>query len=78
MSLTDHIVSGQVVEPDMLLLRELLTTSCMAFQVVHVEKNLPASAGDIKDMGLIPGSVRSPGGGNGNPLSYLCLENPMD
>ena len=33
---------------------------------------------DIRDMGSIPGSGRSPGGGNGNPLQYSCLENPMD
>ena len=43
-----------------------------------VVKNLPASAGDIRDSGLIPGSGRSPGGGHGNPLQYSCLENPMD
>ena len=49
-----------------------------ASQVVLVLKNLPASAGDIRDVGLIPGSGRSPGGGNGNPLQYSCLENPMD
>ena len=41
-------------------------------------KNLPASAGDIRDTGLIPGLGRSPGGGHGNPLQYSCLENPMD
>ena len=41
-------------------------------------KNLPANAGDIRDGGLIPGSGRSPGGGNGNPFQDLCLENPMD
>ena len=41
-------------------------------------KNLPASAGDIRDMGLIPGSGRSPGGGHGNPLQYSCLEDRMD
>ena len=41
-------------------------------------KNLPASAGDIRDMGSIPGSGRSPGEGRGNPLQYSCLENPMD
>ena len=41
-------------------------------------KNLPANAGDIRDMGLIPGSGRAPGGRNGNPLQYSCLENPMD
>ena len=38
-------------------------------------KNLPANAGDT---GSIPGSGRSPGGGNDNPLQYYCLENPMD
>ena len=41
-------------------------------------KNLVANAGDIRDMGSIPGSGRSPGGGHGNPLQYSCLENPMD
>ena len=41
-------------------------------------KNLPASAGDISDEGLIPGSGGSPGRGHGNPLWYSCLENPMD
>ena len=43
-----------------------------------VVKNLPADAGDIRDVGSIPGSGRSPGEGNGNPLQYSCLENPMD
>ena len=41
-------------------------------------KNPPASAGDTGDAGSIPGSGRSPGGGNGNPLQDPCLENPMD
>ena len=41
-------------------------------------KNLPANAGDGRDMVLIPGSGRSPGGGHGNPLQYFCLENPME
>ena len=41
-------------------------------------KNLPANARDIRDMGSIPGSGRSPGGRNSNPLQYSCLENPMD
>ena len=40
-------------------------------------KNLPSNAGDIRDMGLISGLGRSPGGGHGNPLQYSCLENPM-
>ena len=41
-------------------------------------KNLPPNAKDIRHIGLIPGSGRSPGGGLGNPLQYSCLENPMD
>ena len=41
-------------------------------------KNPPANAGDIGDMGSIPGLGKSPGGGHGNPLQYSCLENPMD
>ena len=41
-------------------------------------KNLPANARGIRDVGLISGSGRSPGGGHGNPLQYSCLENPMD
>ena len=40
--------------------------------------NHPANAGDIRDVGLIPRLGRSPGVGNGNPLQYTCLENPMD
>jgi len=46
--------------------------------VVLVVKNPPANAGNKRDVGLIPGSGRSPGEGNGNPLQYSCLENPMD
>ena len=41
-------------------------------------KNLPVNAGDTGDVGLIPGSGRSLGGGNGNLVWYSCLENPMD
>ena len=43
-----------------------------------VVKNPPANAGDAENGGLIPGSGRSPGGRNGNPLQCSCLENPMD
>ena len=46
--------------------------------MVLAVKSLPANAGDIRDTGSIFGSGRSPGGGNGNPLQYSCLENPMD
>ena len=41
-------------------------------------KNPPANSGDARDEGSIPGSGRSPGVGNGNPLQYSCLENSMD
>ena len=49
-----------------------------ASQVVLVVKNLPASTGDIRDRGSIPGSGRSPERGYGNPLQYSCPENAMD
>ena len=41
-------------------------------------KNPPANVGDIRDIGSIPGLGRSPGGEQGNPLQYSCLENSMD
>ena len=41
-------------------------------------KNPPVNAGDMRDAGSIPGSGRSPGVGNGNPLQYSCLEKPTD
>ena len=41
-------------------------------------KNPPADVGDARDVGSVPGLGRSPGGGNGNPLQYSCLVNPMD
>ena len=46
--------------------------------MVRAIKNLSANAGDIRDVGSIPGSGRAPGGGHGNQLQYSCLENPMD
>ena len=49
-----------------------------ASQVVLVVKNLPVNVGDIRDVGSIPRSGRSPGGGHGNPLRYSCLKNPRD
>ena len=49
-----------------------------ASQAVLVVKNPPTNARDIRNMGLIPGSGRSPGGRHGNPLQYSCLENPRD
>ena len=47
-----------------------------ASQVVLVVKNPPVNAGDMRDVYLITGSGRSPGGGHDNPLLYSCLENP--
>ena len=47
-------------------------------QVALVVKNPPANAGDVRDVGSIPRSGISPGGGHDNPLQYSCLENPMD
>ena len=41
-------------------------------------KNLPAHAAEVRNMALIPGLGRCPGGGNGNPVQYSCLENPMN
>ena len=47
-------------------------------QVALVVKNLPANAGDRRELGLISGSGRAPGGERDNSLKYSCLENPMD
>ena len=49
-----------------------------AVELVPVVKNPPASAGDMRDVGSVPGLGRSPGEGDGSPLQYFCLENPMD
>ena len=49
-----------------------------ASQVALAVKKLPANAGDIRDVGLIPGLGRFPGGGHENPLWYSFLENPMN
>ena len=53
-------------------------TEQWGFSGGSVVKNLPADAGGVRDPGLIPGLGRSPAKGNGNPLQYSCLENPMD
>ena len=55
-----------------------LSHCARASQVALVVKNLPANAGDIIDLGSIPGLGKSPGEGNGNSLQYSCLENSMD
>ena len=48
-----------------------------ASHMVLVVKNLPASAADVRDVSLIPGLGRAPGGRHGNPLQCSCLENPV-
>ena len=53
-------------------------SACMGFPGGAVVKNPPANAGDSGNMGLIPGSGRSPGEGNGNLFQYSFLENSMD
>ena len=55
-----------------------LTFEAQASQVAPLVKNLPADAEDVRDTGLIPGSGRSPGAGQGNPPQDFCLENPTD
>ena len=50
----------------------------MGFPGGSVVKNLPASAGDAGDTGSVPGTGKTPGGGNDNPFQYSCLGNPMD
>ena len=52
--------------------------TCGASQGVLVVENWPANAGDTGDLGLLPGLGRPPGGGQGNPLHYSFLENPVD
>ena len=51
---------------------------CLGFPDGASGKNLPADAGDVRDAGSIPGLGRCPGGGNGNPPQYYCLEIPTD
>ena len=51
---------------------------CRASQVALVVKNPAAMKVDVRDVGLISGAGRAPGGGHGNPLQYSSLENPMD
>ena len=54
------------------------TAAHQGFPGSLVVQNLAANAGDTRDVGSIPGSGRSPGVGNGNPLQYSYLENPIE
>ena len=73
--LGDDCVSGRHGASYSALVSPVLTR---ASQVVLVVRNPSANAGDMRDVGLIPGTGKSPGGRNGSPLQYSCLENPMD
>ena len=59
-------------------IKNILSWAFQEFPGSAMVKNLPANAGATRDAGLIPGLGRPPGGGNGNPLQYSCLEIPMD
>ena len=61
-----------------MLWTEYLHSPKEASQVELVIKILPAITGDLREVGSIPESGRSPGGRHGNALQYSCLENPMD
>ena len=60
--------------------KQVIMVGCIpvSFQVSTVVKNLSTNAGDPRDGDSIPGLGKSPGVGNGNPLQYSCLKNPMD
>ena len=61
------------------LTRHLRVALCqLGFSGGSAVKNPPANAGDIRDVGSVPGSGRSPGGGHGNLLQYSCLESSVD
>ena len=63
---------------DLRTLQSLRSTLQLGFPHSSVVRNPPANAGDARDAGLIPGSGRFPGEGNGNPFQNFCLGNPMD
>ena len=63
---------------DVILVLPVLEFHIGAFQVILVVKNLPSSAEDARNIGSTPGSGRTSGVGNGNPLQYSCLENSKD
>ena len=64
--------------PNTILVCDFSTGAVLGFPGGSVVKNPPASARDSGDQSSIPGLGKSPRGGNGNPLSYTCLENSMD
>ena len=67
-----------ILKTPYLIQRCFIKIELTAFPGGSVIKNLLANEGDTGDTSSIPVSGRSPGGGNGNPLQYSCLENPMN
>ena len=78
MPVLDFFLSEKKITPISLKTTVILLPVAGAFQEALVVKNLPASAGDVRDTSSNPGSGRSPGGGHGSSLQYSCLENPLD
>ena len=76
--LEDILIEISQKQKEQILKTNSISKDCGTSHMVLVVKNPPANAGDKRDMSLIPGPGRSPGVGNGNPLQYSCLENPMD
>ena len=72
------VILGIIFFLNLWVIRGELALVAGVFQVALVVKNLSANAVDIRDVGLIPGSGKSPRGRHGNPLRYSCLENLMD
>ena len=72
------IWANRLSEPTSDQYKYSILPSTWASQVALGVKNPSVNAGDVRDVGSIPGSRRSPEGGHGNPLQYSCLENPMD
>ena len=72
------VISLQLIKINGEKKRCLSEPTIWASQVALVVKNAPANVRDLTDRSWIHGSGRSPGGRNGNPLQYSCLENPMD
>ena len=73
------MLSSYIMLSGEILLNSYINISIyLGFPGGAVVKNPPANAGDVRVEGSIPGLGRSPGVGNGNPLQYFCLENPMD
>ena len=75
---TEHVCIVYIIQLYIILHYIIYINIIRASQVVLMVRNLPANAGDIRDVGLIPGLGRSPGGGCGNQFQYSYLENPMD